>query len=131
MSNESYTKLKSSSEERTPQTAEVTPEFLEQIAERFRVLGEPMRLRLLHCLIEGEKTVSELVDLSGANQANVSRHLQTLNRAGILDRRKEGLHVFYRIIDRSVFELCDHVCGSLQRHLQGKIETLPNRNRKI
>jgi DNA-binding transcriptional ArsR family regulator len=102
----------------------VTEEFLGLVAERFRVLGEPMRLRLLHCLIGGEKTVNALVEATGATQANVSRHLQTLTRAGILGRRKEGLHVLYRIEDASVFELCDHVCGSLRRDLEAKSRVL-------
>lgn len=103
----------------------MTPAFFEQVAERFRVLGEPMRLRLLHCLMDSEKSVSELVQLSGATQANVSRHLQTLKQAGILHRRKEGLHVYYSIGDPTVFELCDHVCGSLQRHLEEKARAFP------
>lgn len=125
MSNQSYTDRKSSVENKETLPTGMTPEFLDQVAERFRILGEPMRLRLLHILLAGEKSVGELVELSESTQANVSRHLQTLSRSGILSRRKEGLHVFYAIADRSVFELCDHVCGSLQRHLEKKASELP------
>lgn len=126
MSKQAYFKAESSS--LPPQEHEkpvVTPELLEQVAERFRILGEPMRLQLVHALIDGEKAVGELVEATGATQANVSRHLQTLNNAGILRRRKQGLRVYYRIEDASVFELCDHVCGSLQRHLEAKSRVLP------
>lgn len=93
----------------------LTPEALELIAARFRVLGEPMRLRLLIALESGERNVTQLVQATGANQANVSRHLQTLADAGILGRRKEGLNVLYHIADPGIFELCEGVCGSLQK----------------
>lgn len=93
----------------------LSEQALELIAARFRVLGEPMRLRLLIALEDGERNVSQLVEATQATQANVSRHLQTLTEAGILGRRKEGLNVYYFISDPSIFELCEGVCGSLQR----------------
>jgi ArsR family transcriptional regulator len=85
------------------------------VARRFALLGEPMRLRLLHALFDGEQPVNALVDRTGGTQANISRHLQTLAEAGLLGRRKDGLQVFYRISDPSIFELCDLVCGSLEK----------------
>lgn len=90
---------------------------LELIAARFRVLGEPNRLKLIIALEDGEKNVTELVEASGLTQANVSRHLQTLTGAGILGRRKDGLSVIYSIADPTIFDLCDHVCGSVQKRL--------------
>ena len=90
---------------------------LELVAGRFRMLGEPMRLRLLNELRDGEKTVSELVVATGAGQANVSKHLGLLADAGMVSRRKEGLNVNYLIADESLFELCDIVCGRLQKEL--------------
>jgi DNA-binding transcriptional ArsR family regulator len=87
------------------------------IARRFAVLAEPMRLRLLHALFDGEKSVNELVALTDGTQANVSRHLQTLTQAHLLARRKEGLQVFYAIADPSIFKLCELVCGSLEKSL--------------
>ncbi|MCF3652502.1 ArsR/SmtB family transcription factor [Synoicihabitans lomoniglobus] len=93
----------------------LSEEALEQIARRFAVLSEPMRLRLIHSLFDGEKPVNTLVELSAGTQANVSRHLQHLANAGILKRRKEGLQVFYSIADASIFQLCELVCGSLEQ----------------
>jgi ArsR family transcriptional regulator len=90
-------------------------EALTLVANRFKILGEPLRLRLVQHLMEGERNVSDLVNATGANQANVSRHLATLTRAGILQRRKDGLNVFYAIADPSVLELCDLVCSSVER----------------
>jgi DNA-binding transcriptional ArsR family regulator len=84
------------------------------IARRFRVLGEPTRIRLLHSLYDGEKSVGVLVTASGGTQTTVSRHLQTLADAGIVGRRRSGAQVFYSISDRTIFELCDLVCRSLE-----------------
>jgi ArsR family transcriptional regulator len=91
----------------------LNPKSLGLIAERFRVLGDPLRLQLLNTLGDLEMSVGALVDLVGASQANVSKHLQILYRAGLVARRKEGLLVYYRVADPSIFHLCDSVCGSL------------------
>jgi DNA-binding transcriptional ArsR family regulator len=93
-------------------------DLVELVARRFRVLGEPMRIRLLDRLREGEATVSELSDALAASQQNVSRHLAVLADAGIVGRRKEATFVYYRIADEGVFRLCDDVCGSLRQQLQ-------------
>ena len=95
---------------------------LELVARRFAVLAEPMRLRLLQALFEGEKNVTTLVAATGGTQANISRHLQTLTEAHLLKRRKEGLQVFYAIADPSIFQLCELVCGSLEKRLAEQAE---------
>jgi DNA-binding transcriptional ArsR family regulator len=95
----------------------VSDDLAELVARRFRVLAEPMRIRLLDRLREGEATVGELSDALEASQQNVSKHLAVLAEAGIVGRRKNGNHVHYRIVDESVFALCEQVCGSVQRHL--------------
>ena len=97
---------------------------LELIAARFRVLGEVSRLKLLRALEAGERSVNELVVLSGLTQANTSRHLQTLTDAGILGRRREGTSVRYRIADPEILELCDLVCGGLRTGLEGRVRML-------
>ena len=95
----------------------LSDEALIMIAHRFSVLSEPLRLKLIHALFAGEKSVNTLVELTGGTQANVSRHLQTLTQAHILQRRKEGLQVFYSIADPTIFELCELVCGSLEKQI--------------
>lgn len=95
-------------------------EALELVAARFRMLSEPMRLRLLNELRGGEQTVTALIEATGAGQANVSKHLGLLTDAGMVARRKQGLNVFYFIADETLFELCDLVCSRLQKELAEK-----------
>ncbi|MBS0631681.1 MAG: helix-turn-helix transcriptional regulator [Verrucomicrobia bacterium] len=97
---------------------------LQLVAARFAVLAEPMRLRLIQALFDGERNVGELVAATGGTQANVSRHLQTLTAAHILARRKAGLQVFYRIGDPSIPQLCDVVCTAIERQLTKQAGTL-------
>ena len=94
------------------------------IAERFRVLGDPLRLQLLHLLGDAEMPVGALVDATGASQANVSKHLQILLRAGLVRRRKEGLQAYYKIVDPSIFQLCDLVCGRLSEQFQEDLSAI-------
>ncbi len=105
---------------------------LSLIAERFRVLADPRRLQLLHLLGEKEMSVGALVDASGASQANVSKHLQILLRAGFLQRRKEGVVVFYRIVDASIFQMCELVCGRLSEQFRDDLTAigLPKQTRR-
>ena len=91
--------------------------LVEAIAERFRVLGEPMRIRVLDHLRAGPMTVGELADALGTSQQNVSKHVGVLSRAGLVSREKEGNSVRCRIADASVMQLCEQVCGGLQRQL--------------
>jgi DNA-binding transcriptional ArsR family regulator len=93
-------------------------DLVELIARRFRVLGEPMRIRLLDHLREGEASVNELAEALDASQQNVSKHLAVLAEVGILGRRKGGTHVYYRIADEGVFALCDQVCGSVEQQVR-------------
>jgi DNA-binding transcriptional ArsR family regulator len=91
--------------------------LVELIAERFRILGEPMRIRLLDALREGPATVLQLQEMTAASQQNVSKHLGVLLRSGMVSRSKEGNFSLYSIADESVFALCEHVCGGLRRQL--------------
>jgi DNA-binding transcriptional ArsR family regulator len=93
-------------------------DLAELIARRFRAIGEPMRIRLLDRLRDGEATVGELSDALSASQQNISKHLAVLADVGILGRRKEGNRVYYRVIDEGVFALCEAVCGSVQQQLR-------------
>lgn len=94
---------------------------LSLVAERFKILGDPLRLQILQVLQNDEWSVGQIVDAIGASQANISRHLQILLRARIVERRKEGLHVFYRISDTTVLDLCSVVCDSLAERLSREL----------
>jgi len=94
------------------------PEALvELIAQRLRVIGEPMRIRLLDALRDGPMTVNELTAALGASQQNVSKHLGVLAAAGVVGREKDGTRVRCFIADDSVFELCEIVCGGLRQQV--------------
>ena len=88
------------------------------IAQRFRVLGEPMRIRLLDRLRDGAATVQELQEATGASQQNVSKHLGVLLGAGMVSRTKDGTFSRYAIADPGVFDLCEQVCGGLRQQVE-------------
>ena len=91
----------------------IPDEFLDDMAEKFRLLGDSTRLAILRCLMEGEKSVGRVVEETGRGQANVSKHLKLLSEAGLVARRKEGLQVFYRVDDPVVEKLCRLVCETI------------------
>ncbi|HET9076882.1 MAG TPA: metalloregulator ArsR/SmtB family transcription factor [Acidimicrobiales bacterium] len=91
--------------------------LVEVIAQRFRVLSEPTRIRLLDALRGGPLTVAELQVEAGASQQNVSKHLAMLLDAGMVSRARDGNRARYSIADDSLFDLCEQVCGGLRRHL--------------
>lgn len=93
----------------------LTDAMVERVAERFRTIGEPTRIRILERLRDGEASVQDLAEHVGSSQQNVSKHLGLLARSGIVGRRKDGTFVYYRITDESVFAMCDQVCGSVAR----------------
>lgn len=95
--------------------ARMTPTTMEAVAARFRALGEPARLRIVHALRGGERCVSELEAATALNQANLSRHLQVLAGAGMIRRRKEGLFAFYSLADTGVLRVCEIMCGRAVR----------------
>ena len=99
-------------------THPLSDQLIELIAQRFRVLAEPMRIKLLDQLRDSDATVSELQQALGASQQNVSKHLAILHSAGMVTRTKHGNTVRYAIADDSVFELCEQVCGGVRRQLQ-------------
>ena len=91
--------------------------LVELIAQRFRVIGEPTRIRLLDVLRDGPMTINELTEMLGATQQNVSKHIGVLAQAGIVGREKDGTRVRCFIADASVFELCELVCGGLRQQV--------------
>jgi DNA-binding transcriptional ArsR family regulator len=91
--------------------------LVDLIAQRFRVIGEPMRIRLLDALREGPMTINELTEALGASQQNVSKHIAVLAQAGIVGRAKDGNRVRCFIADETIFELCELVCGGLREQV--------------
>ncbi len=98
--------------------------MLELIAERFRLLGEPLRLKLLAALTTGERTVGELVTLTGAGQANISKHLMALTQGGLVTRRKQGTSSYYAIADPTIISLCNLVCANVQERFVAQAHSL-------
>ncbi|MFW6358964.1 MAG: ArsR/SmtB family transcription factor [Chroococcales cyanobacterium] len=101
-----------------PLAQPVPPEVVQQVAEYFSILSEPMRLRILNLLRDGEKCVQELVEATQTSQANVSKHLKVMLQAGILSRRTEGTSAYYRVEDPLIFELCHLVCDRLATRIE-------------
>jgi len=96
---------------------------LAHVANYFKALAEPMRLKILNALQDGEKNVSQLTELSQSTQANVSKHLSLLAQAGLVQRESRGTCVYYRIADPSVFALCELVCGQIGKHMALEAES--------
>jgi len=108
-------------------TRRLSASAMSLVAERFRMLGEPTRLRILDALRDGERAVSELQEQLGVGQANLSKHLQVLHAGGFVDRRREGTSVYYRLADPTVFKLCDLVCGRIGQQLDRRRRSLESR----
>jgi len=93
-------------------------EVVELIARRFRVMSDPTRIKLLDNLRDGEATVQDLTDAVGSTQQNISKHLSTLMDAGIVGRRRDGGSTRYRVVDDGIWQLCEDVCGAVERQLE-------------
>jgi DNA-binding transcriptional ArsR family regulator len=88
-------------------------EVFELAAEVFRVMSAPMRLKIISCLCNGEKNVTQLLEEIDTTQPNMSQHLNTLYQAGVLGKRREGVQIFYRIVNDRVVTLCRAVCTQI------------------
>jgi DNA-binding transcriptional ArsR family regulator len=99
-------------------------EVVDLIARRFRVMADPTRIKLLDRLREGEASVQELTDAVGSTQQNVSKHLGVLADASIVARRKDGNFTKYRVVDEGIWQLCEDVCGSVERQLDSLRDAL-------
>ncbi len=96
-------------------TPPLSEEELSHLAGRFKLLGEPMRLRILQAVCHEPRTVNDIVDVTESTQANVSKHLALLAAAGILDRKKDGQRVFYSVKDTLMVRLCELVRAQLEK----------------
>jgi DNA-binding transcriptional ArsR family regulator len=91
----------------------LTEDELGYLAGRFKLLGEPMRLKILQSVCHHPRTVNDMVKATGSTQANVSKHLALLAAAGILERKKDGQWVYYGIKDKLMVQLCGMVRAQL------------------
>jgi ArsR family transcriptional regulator len=109
--------------------AEMIPEYLlDDVARRFRVLGDTTRLAMLRMLLQrGEMTVGDLAEAIGFGQANVSKHLRLLAEAQVVARRQQGTTVYVSVIDDTITRLCDIVCDRLQEQAETKARVFANR----
>jgi DNA-binding transcriptional ArsR family regulator len=98
--------------------SKLSPAALQLVAEFFKVLSESSRLQIVCRLRKGPKNVSEIIELTGLGQANVSKHLKILAQAGIVSRDQQGVCVYYQIANPFVFDLCELVCNSLAMQIQ-------------
>ena len=101
-----------------------SPKALGIIADFFKILSEVNRLRIICALKEGPKNVSQIIEVTGLGQANVSKHLKLLTDARILSRSQEGVSVIYEISNPMIFPLCDLVCDSILAQLEQQNEDL-------
>ena len=97
---------------------------LVRVAARFRALGDPARLKILNRLMNGERSVGELLRETGLSQTNLSRQLGMLRREGVVERRAEGNRASYRISDPTLARVCELVCGALADQLSEELEEL-------
>ncbi|ANV82962.1 transcriptional regulator [Picosynechococcus sp. PCC 7003] len=109
-----------------PDDHQMPPEVLQQVASYFSVLGEPMRLRILSLLQDGERCVQDLVQATDTSQANVSKHLKVMLQAGILQRRSEGTSAYYRVSDELIYDLCNLVCNRLAERIEEQAKKFRN-----
>lgn len=91
--------------------------LLEMISNRFKILADANRLKVLNCLKSGEKNVGKIIEETGLKQANVSKILLAMAQYNIVARRKDGNSVYYHIVDDSIFDLCSIVCSKLQEDM--------------
>ena len=96
-------------------------EMLEAVSNRFKLLSEPMRLKILRTLCEGERTVQEIVRETGASQANISKHLALMHDNGVVNRKKDGLKCYYRISDDSIVYAGFLISKSVIENLQDRL----------
>lgn len=109
----------------------IDAELIPLVAARFKALADEGRLALLSALQRGEKSVGELAEATRRSQPNVSQHLASLTHAGLVEARRDGTRVFYRIADPTVLRICEAVCSSLAARTreQGR-QTIESRRRR-
>lgn len=103
---------------RTPKTKRPTLDHsdhqFEKAAGLFKVMSAPMRLKIINCLCDGEQNVSYLLEKIATTQPNMSQHLNTLYKSGVLAKRREGVQIYYSIANQQIVNLCKAVCAQIE-----------------
>jgi len=107
----------------TPQLV-IPDEMLDAVANRFKLLSEPMRLRILRILSEEDHTVQDIVRKINASQANISKHLTLMHDNGMVSRRKVGLKCYYSLADESIIHACNLTSHSIVSSLHDQLHWL-------
>jgi DNA-binding transcriptional ArsR family regulator len=102
-----------SSEQSSSRSFSESDQVFETAAEVFRVMSAPMRLKIIASLCNGEKNVGQLLEEIDTTQPNMSQHLNTLYKAGVLGKRRDGVQIHYRIVNDRVVTLCRAVCTQI------------------
>ena len=101
-------------------TRNTEEQVFDSVAELFAVLSTPIRLKIISAVCHGEKNVSELLTEINTTQPNMSQHLSTLYRSGVLAKRREGTQMYYRLQSERVATLCRAVCTQVAIELEGE-----------
>jgi DNA-binding transcriptional ArsR family regulator len=110
---------------------DMSPVF-DAVSRYFALLSDPTRLRILHAVCGGERSVTDIVSMTGGTQTNISRHLNQMHERGALARRKDGSHVYYRVADEALVVMCREVCQRVAHAQEGravppeKLQTIMN-----
>ena len=92
----------------------------ESVAELFSLLSTPIRLKIIGALCHSEKNVSQLLAEIDTTQPNMSQHLATLYRAGVLGKRRDSTQIYYRLQSERVATLCREVCTQVAIELDSQ-----------
>ncbi|MCI5073389.1 metalloregulator ArsR/SmtB family transcription factor [bacterium] len=109
----------------------MSEEVLDLVAQKFKILSEPLRLAIVQLLMSGEMNVTDLHTELNCSQPNVSKHLKMLEQAGYVKKEKHGVSVYYSIADKMVFQLCDLVCNSLSKEVDEQSRSLKKLKKMI
>ncbi len=104
----------------TDRSHEEMKAVFEAVARYFALMSDPTRLRILHAVCNGERTVSEIVAHAGGSPTNISRHLGLMHERGALARRKLGSQVYYRVVDQALIAMCRDVCQRVAEAQEAK-----------
>ena len=94
------------------------------IADRLKAISDPARIAIIHCLCDGEKNVSCIVEETGYGQASVSKHLSILRRHDLVSTRRDHRKIFYSLTSTLPEDICRMVCKSIEGTTSDRLDAL-------